>query len=101
MKKVVYSKNSPYADTGAHRFFLDTWKPRTIPKLSSDKLYEVAAVYQYRPDLLAYDLYGDAGLWWVFAMRNPNVIEDPIYDFTAGSTIFVPSKATLQSALGI
>ena len=45
--------------------------------------------------------YGDANLWWVFAMRNPNVLKDPLFDFTTGNTIYVPTKASLQSDLGL
>ena len=57
--------------------------------------------YQYRPDLLALDLYEDSALWWVFAQRNPNVIKDPIWDFRAGIKIFLPKITTLKTALGI
>jgi hypothetical protein len=51
--------------------------------------------------MLAYDLYGDAGLWWVFAVRNPNVITDPVFGFTAGTTIYIPLKETLVADLGL
>jgi len=51
--------------------------------------------------MLAFDLYGDSGLWWVFAARNPNTIEDPLLDFRAGTTIYIPNKATLTSDLGL
>lgn len=100
MKTVSYSRNSPYADTQVSSFFLDQWTPRAIPKRADDALYEIDQAYQYRPDLLAYDLYGDAGLWWVFAVRNPNIIEDPIFDFVAGSLIYVSRRETIKTALG-
>jgi hypothetical protein len=51
--------------------------------------------------MLAYDLYGDSGLWWVFAVRNPNVIKDPVFGFIAGLAIYIPQKTTLVSDLGI
>jgi hypothetical protein len=51
--------------------------------------------------MLASDLYGDSALWWVFAMRNPNVLKDPLFDFRAGVQIFIPKKATLQQDLGV
>ena len=76
-------------------------KPSDIPKLADDVSVTINGVYRYRPDLLSYDLYGDSRLWWVFAMRNPNTITDPIWDFKEGTTIFVPKKATLISALGL
>ena len=57
--------------------------------------------YENRPDLLAYDLYGDVNLWWVFAVRNKDVIKDPVYDMVAGVTIRLPQMTTLKQSLGI
>lgn len=97
----TYSKSSPYYSTAKFGNFLDVMEYRSIPKLASDIEYQIDAVYRFRPDLLAFDLYGDTGLWWVFASRNPNVIKDPIFDFYPGQVIFVPKKETLISTLGL
>ena len=43
-----------------------------------------------RPDLLAYDRYGSSRYWWLFAMRNKDIIIDPIQDFKTGITIRIP-----------
>jgi hypothetical protein len=51
--------------------------------------------------MLAYDLYGESSLWWVFAQRNPNVLKDPVFDFRSGVQIYIPKKATLQADLGV
>jgi hypothetical protein len=51
-----------------------------------------------RPDILAYELYGDASYWWVFVLFNRNKIQDPINDFLYGLTINVP---TTQYIAGI
>ena len=75
--------------------------PRTITKEADDIIFEINNIYALRPDKLAYDLYGDSGLWWVFAARNPNVIEDPIFDFQIGKKIYLPKKVTLEKDLGI
>jgi len=48
--------------------------------------------YDQRPDLMAYDLYGNAKLWWVFAEFNPDELNDPIVDFNTGKTIVVPTR---------
>ena len=56
--------------------------------------------YENRPDTLSYDLYGTPAYWWVFMVRNPNTIKDPIWDMVAGASIIVPSLQTLQQALG-
>jgi hypothetical protein len=81
--------------------YLDIYEPRPIPNYADDVLFTVNATYQYRPDLLAYDLYNNERLWWVFAVRNPNAIEDPIWDFRIGKKIFIPKQDTLTKELGI
>ena len=98
---VTYSRTSPYANTDIYGFFLDVAKIPAIPIDAKDVAYQIDAIYQSRPDLLAFDLYGDPALWWVFAIRNPNVLQDPVYDFLPGATIYVPKKDTLAAALGL
>ena len=98
---VTYGKSSPYARTQFYGFFMDVATIPTIPMEPSDIMYEIDAIYKQRPDLLAYDLYGDAKLWWVFAIRNPNVLQDPIYDFEPGVTIYIPQQQNIVSALGL
>ena len=98
--KVSYDKNSPYAKTTVYGNFLDIANFPAIPKLASDTLFTVNQTYQYRPDLLAFDLYGDANLWWVFAIRNPNTIKDSIFDLKVGVKIFLPRKDTLTGIFG-
>lgn len=96
-----YSQSSPYKKTGYYENALDVLVPRTITKQADDIIFEINNIYALRPDKLAYDLYGDAGLWWVFSARNPNVIEDPIFDFQIGKKIYLPKKSTLEQDLGI
>lgn len=81
--------------------FLDVANFRSIPPYGDDVKYVIDYVYKWRPDMLAYDLYGDAGLWWVFAMRNPNALKDPLFDFLPGVTISLPKKTTLTKILGL
>lgn len=101
MATVQYSKTSPYFSTTMFGNFLDVAADRQIPKYPGDVLYSIDAVYSNRPDLLANDLYSDSSLWWVFAVRNPNVIQDPIFDFTTGTVIYIPKKTTIINALGL
>lgn len=101
MADITYKKTSPYYATERFGFFLDVATMRDIPLDPSDVVYRIDAIYSNRPDLLAFDLYGDASLWWVFAMRNPNTIQDPVFDFIAGTTIYVPKKDVVTAALGI
>jgi hypothetical protein len=95
-----YDATSPYADTGYSQFFLDVMVNRPIPKEDDDRTFAINLTYQYRPDLLAFDLYGTGALWWVFYQRNPNTLQAPPLDFAVGKTIFLPKLATLRSALG-
>lgn len=98
-----YNFASAYYDTPSfdNSQFLDILNFRTIPKLVNDVLFTIPPQYEYRPDLLAFDLYGDPTLWWVFAVRNPNTLIDPLWDFAANTVIYLPQKNTLQSALGV
>ena len=96
-----YDASSPYYLTGYSQFFLDTMVNRPIPKQTDDQIFKINATYQYRPDLLAYDLYDNAGLWWVFYQRNPNALTAPPLDFKEGTVIYLPKITTLQAVLGI
>lgn len=99
----VYPATSPYYTTDVvNNKYLDVMDYRPIPRLPSDVYYTIPPIYQYRPDMLAFDLYGDAKLWWVFAERNPNRLgEDPYFDFKAGLGIYIPTLDTLKQTLGI
>jgi hypothetical protein len=102
MSNSIYSASSPYYYTDiVDNRFLDFMINRPIPMLASDEYMILATVYEYRPDLLAYDLYSNSKLWWVFAQRNPNSLKDPIFDFKTGVGIYIPKLATLQEILGI
>jgi hypothetical protein len=95
-----YTNSSVYYKTPIYGKFLDIAQFPIIPKLADDVLFTVNPTYQFRPDLLAFDLYGDAALWWVFALRNPNAIQDPVYSMSIGTKIYLPKKDTLRSVLG-
>jgi hypothetical protein len=95
-----YSATSPYYNTGYSQYYLDLMINRLIPKQSDDLLMKINTVYEYRPDLLAYDLYDTPSLWWVFYQRNPNTLTAPPLDFKAGVNIYLPKIETLRSVLG-
>ncbi len=96
----TYAATSPYFLTQIENDYLGVMQFRDIPNNASDEEYEILQQHQYRPDLLAYDFYGDAALWWVFAVRNKDIIKDPIYDLSAGQKIRIPKLETLRG-LGI
>lgn len=93
-----YSSSSPYASTPRANYlleYLDYWNGYYVFPNDLDTAYTVESKYENRPDLLSYDLYGSSKYWWVFSLRNPDKIKDPIYDLRAGITISVPAKNTL------
>ena len=98
---VKYKKTSPWATTKQNRLYLDILSIRPVPAESDDFKYVIENQYLHRHDLLAFDLYGDPKLWWVFVQRNMDVIKDCIYDFEPGTIIFIPKKSNLQNYLGI
>ena len=73
---------------------------RPIPKEDDDLTFTINTTYQYRPDMLAFDLYDTPDLWWVFYQRNPNTLTAPPWDFEAGKMIYIPKITTLRSTLG-
>lgn len=96
-----YGMFSPYKDTPYKNGYLDIWEPREFTAYADDMMIELPSQYEHRPDLLANDAYGDSRLWWVFAIRNPSVIKDSIYDMVAGVKIYIPQKQKLLATLGI
>jgi len=96
----TYPSTSPYFNTGITQFYLDVMVNRPIPKLPDDLQFEINQTYQYRPDMLAFDLYETPTLWWVFYQRNPNTLSAPPLDFKIGTMIYLPKITTLQTALG-
>ncbi len=97
----TYSRRSPYYSTDQKKGYLDVVDLVEIPQLSNDVLWEITPQYKHRPDLLAYDLYQDTNLWWVFSARNKDVIRDPIYDMIPGQKIYIPQTTTIKKVLGL
>ena len=95
-----YTSTSPYFQTGYSQFFLDVMTNRPIPKEPDDRLFKINQTYQYRPDLLSFDLYDTPNLWWVFYQRNPNTLTKPPLDFVADTVIYLPKITTLRTVLG-
>ena len=98
---MAYTKTSPWFDTTVSNGYLGKFNIRPVSAEPDDIRYTIDPQYNYRPDLLSFDLYGTPKLWWVFTQRNMNVIRDPIFDFKVGTTIFIPKKSKLFKLLGL
>lgn len=97
----IYTNTSPWFNTQTIQEYLDILSIRPVAADVDDFLYSIEAQYANRPDLLAYDLYGESSLWWVFIQRNLDVLQDPIYDFVPGKKIYIPKNSSLRTVLGI
>ena len=96
-----YNNTSPWYNTQVKNNYLDILSIRPVSADKDDFHYTIEAQYAYRPDLLAYDLYGTASLWWVFMQRNLDAIQDPILDFVPGKRIYICKKSSLTKVLGL
>lgn len=96
----TYSNTSIYGSTPVTDNGLGILNYKPIPQVDTDIEYTIQSQYNYRPDLLASDLYDDPEMWWVFKSRNPSVIEDPIFDFVAGTVIRIPKISTIKQVVG-
>ena len=87
---------SQYLSTNIKNWYLDIWEPRHIPSSDFDKIMIIPPKYDQRPDLLSQELYGTPKLWWVFSLRNPDLLIDPIDDFKSGLEIYTPINILKQ-----
>lgn len=87
---------SQYLTTDIKNWYLDIWNPRPVPSSEYDKIVTIPPEYNERPDLMSQYEYGTPRLWWVFSMRNPDILIDPINDFVAGTEIYVPANILKQ-----
>lgn len=91
-------KNSSlYKKTYVDYNYLGYYDPITIPFDDTDILITIEEKYNQHPGKLAYDLYGNERLGWVFSYFNRSIIQDPIFDLKAGILIRVPTKQRLNN----
>jgi hypothetical protein len=95
-----HSSNSFLKNAGTYNNFLDVNNLPKIPKGIYDEEYEIGTDVAGRPDILAHKVYGATALWWVFALRNPDILKDPIRDFKAGIVIKLPSMESVNAVTG-
>jgi len=96
-KTSLRKKNSRMLQGGTSEVidtYIGWWERRDIPKDDiADIAYTITKVYEFKPDLIAYDYYGKNGLGWVVLQYN-NII-DVNEQLAAGTTILLPSKSRM------
>lgn len=96
-KPESFLKNAVYRD---NQFMDINVGMPTIGKSIDDESFRITAEYEERPDKLAFTLYNKTTLWWVFAARNPDILKDPLGDFTAGTIIKLPAMSSIKNITG-
>ena len=100
---LTYIKESPYFNTIQKNDliqYLDFLQFRDIPADDTDIAMTVSTKFHQRPDLLSNELYGTTDLWWIFIVRNPDQMVDPIYDLVTGLDLLVPTKQRALNLVG-
>lgn len=92
-----FGKYSLYKNTEYDSFYKSYYEPIGIEYSDSDYYIIISDDYNYKPGKMALALYGDAQLEWIFAYFNRDIISNPIFDFTSGKIIRVPTKERLLS----
>ena len=93
----MYKKTSPWNRTTIIKdTVLDIMKKRFLFKDPYDEDYTIPQEFDERPDLCSYNMYGSSKYWWIFAHRNPDIMADPIRDFSAGKVIKLPSLENIN-----
>lgn len=87
---------SPYKGTKVVDNHLDIMSLPILRKSIDDEYITIEKRHEFRPDKLAHEIYGNEHLWFVFTLRNMDVLKDPIFDFKAGTKIYVPSKKNVE-----
>lgn len=100
MARLEYSRQSQYSDTPQTSWYQDLYVHRSFTFSDSDSYFTITPEYQYRPDLLSNVLYGSPKYKWVFAVRNMDIIKDPVWDFKSGVKIRIPPVDVIKSEIG-
>lgn len=88
---------SLYKNTSYDSFYKSYYEPINIEKDDSDIYIIITQEYHLKPGKMAFAIYGTERLGWIFSYFNRNNISNPIFDFTAGKIIRIPTKERLLS----
>lgn len=97
------SKETRYVqggETTVHQKSVGWWERDNSISVKANGDIEITslpAVYNGRPDLLSYDLYGNNNLEWIILQYNH--IVDINEEFVTGARLFAPSKARVFGSI--
>ncbi len=91
----LYPPESPYNLTKIAGKYLTYYTHRQIPPDFTDRVTTLNnGRYVFRPDLLAFDIYGDENLWWVIPVRNG--FQDPVFDLSFNRDLIIPDPERVR-----
>lgn len=93
-----YNNNSPWAKV-SQSWYLGYTVPAYMTTADSDMSYTIPTTQNEQPWKLAKELYGSEELYYIFALLNPDLLQDPVYDFVTGLTIQVPDPSRVRQYL--
>ena len=65
-----------------------------IPRSQNDLYVQVTSGYEYRLDLISFEIYGTTKLWWAIALANNRY---DLFNYPqSGDTVRVPAIQTIQ-----
>lgn len=96
---VKFDNMSFYRKTEDNGYYLEEYEPVYLPYDSTDYYMVIPTKYDLKPGGLAKELYGNSKLLWVFSVMNRDIINDPLFDFRAGTIIRVPTKERINNLL--
>ena len=94
-----YRNDSHLAGTKTNAKFTELYEPANQLFNSEIQKVTIKPKHNRRPDLAAHDLLGNHRLWWIFMHFNPDILKDPVADFTSGKTINVPKQKVSTSTV--
>lgn len=94
-----YSIYSPYYKAKQTSSYLDYYEFNKFYPSDTDVAYTIPSTYVEQPWRLAKDLYDNERLYYIFALLNPDVLQDPVYDFQSGVIIKVPTVERVKQYL--
>jgi hypothetical protein len=71
-----------------------------IPTISLDGAteFKIRSEFQYRPDLISLEFYGT--IEYDDYITFANKLQDPIKDYYAGKTVYIPTIVAITEAIG-
>jgi hypothetical protein len=90
--KIIYKRTDFYFQTEIeNKTFLGFLNDRDIGFADDDKYIIVQKRHEFRPYVLAFDLYGKDEYAWIFPRMNMDILKDPIRDMIEGIVLRVPT----------